>query len=556
MEMLSKKISLLSLVLCCSLFNLFGSTKKESHRTPKLAVIIIIDQFAYHYIRKLKPFLKYGLKDFLDNGIVFENAFHPHGVPETTPGHHGLCVATCAKDHGAIANDWLDFKGKTISYDIDPDSPLLGTKNTEGKSNKNTRVDGLSDQFVLKQTNDTKNKVFALSLKSHPAISTACRLGKAIWFDSSVGKFISGKAYFDELPNWLVNFNKKHSAEKMLKTAWETAYSQDSRAYKFPYVDNYEFTAYKKPFIGSSVESFYENCAKDCSSTNKYELFVKTPQSSELLFELAKQCVKSNFNEGSDGNMLMWVSVSNLDLLAHFYGPDSKEVIDLIYHLDKQIHQFKFYLEQFVDPKDLLLVLTADHGCAPIPEISCKKGLTLSRRIMADPLVQKMNDFILQKFEIKNIVLDYEPTSFRLNRDALKSLDKAKRKEILQSLKHFLKTQPGIKNAWTCKELIKTTFEPYELENFYKNQIYKRRTGDLICQPEPHCQITKYPTGTSHMTPYDYDTHVPLIIYQKCRFEHKTINKKIWMPQLPVTLAKIFEVSKPSASTFDLLPVF
>ncbi|KKQ32307.1 MAG: hypothetical protein US49_C0010G0007 [candidate division TM6 bacterium GW2011_GWF2_37_49] len=561
-KMLLKKIPLISAFLCCFVFNLFScdeNDKKHCIRTPKLAVVLIVDQFAYHYISKVKPFLKYGLKDFLDNGVVFENAYHPHGIPETTPGHHGLCVGTCAKDHGAVANDWVKTDGTIEQYVDDPECPMIGAGQTEdkiGKSNKKTRVDGLSDQFVLKSTNKSHNKVFALSLKSHPAIATACRMGKAVWLDSSAGQFVSSTAYFDKLPEWLIKFNEKHPIQNMYSNVWQTAYPKDSSAYDFLFCDNYEFTAYKESMIGRSIDDFCDNCIKRSSNTDKGECFVKNPQSSQLLLDLAKQCIKANFNKDGNERMLLWVSLSNLDLLTHFYGPDCMEPLDLIYHIDKQIGDFTKFLKKIVNSKDLLVVLTADHGVGPIPEIARKKGHKLACRIMAESLVKKMNDFIKQNFGLEKVVLDYEPTSFRLNREVMQGLGKTKQRDIMLHLTHFLKYQPGIKNAWICEDLRNSTFEPFELENFYKNQIYKNRSGDIICQPEPYCQITKYPTGTSHMTPYDYDTHVPLMIYQKGQFERKNITLKVWIPQLPVTLAKVLGVGKPSASTFEPLPGF
>jgi hypothetical protein len=465
-----------------------------------------------------------------------------------------MCVATCAKDHGAIANGWLDGEGNRVQYDEDPESPVFGSK--LGKSNKNTRVDGISDQFAVSSTNNAQNKVFALSLKSHPAISNACRVGKAVWFDSVSGIFTSSKAYFDELPAWLTKFNKQNSADKLCRAVWNSVYSQDSAAYDFKFSKNYEFTAYKNPMVGQSVEGFYNNFTKKSGTAEKLELFVKSPFSSQLLFDLAKQCVKSNLKCDSDDKMLLWVSVSNLDLLVHIYGPESMEAMDTVYQLDKQIKSFVKFLEGWVDTKKLLLVLLADHGIASIPEIAHKKGLTLARRIMAKPLVQQMNDIINKNYQIQNLVLDYEPTYFRLDHKLLKGVTAGVKANIMQDLKHLLKSTPGIKNAWTCHELKNSTFEPYELESFYKNQLFKKRSGDIICQPEPYCQITKYPTGTSHMTPYDYDTHVPLVIYQKGRFEKRVETSKVWIPQLPVTLAKILDVGKPSASSYDLLPGF
>ena len=121
--------------------------------------------------------------------------------------------------------------------------------------------------------------------------------------------------------------------------------------------------------------------------------------------------------------------------------------------------------------------------------------------------------------------------------------------------KPFISTENTIKRpyrtvitqVWMPKRLTATNF-------FFKNQLYKKRSGDITCKLGPYCAITKYPKGTHHRTPYDYDLHVPLIIYQKDKFENKKINKQVWMTQFANTLAKIFEIAGPAASVFEPLP--
>jgi len=104
------------------------------------------------------------------------------------------------------------------------------------------------------------------------------------------------------------------------------------------------------------------------------------------------------------------------------------------------------------------------------------------------------------------------------------------------------------------KELEQAIFKPSDLEYFYKNQLHHDRRIDIMCMPETYCLITNYPTGCSHCTPYDYDTHVPLVFYLKKQLEHKTIKQKVWSPQIPVTLAELLNISKPSATPFNSLP--
>src|SRR5258708_36943605 len=88
------------------LFFSFVSVLGYNIRPPRLAVVLVIDQFAYHYINKLYPQLKYGLRYLLDNGVVYTNAFMPHAQAGTATGHAGLNTGMCHKDHGFVPNAW------------------------------------------------------------------------------------------------------------------------------------------------------------------------------------------------------------------------------------------------------------------------------------------------------------------------------------------------------------------------------------------------------------------------------------------------------------------
>ena len=550
---MNKKFRALSLLIA-STFMLGSSTfvTAKTPRQPKLVAVIIIDQFAYHYLPKLKKHFHYGLKELLTNGIVYTNAYHAHGTPETTTGHHALSTGSLPKDHGGILNQWIDHHYKKVCYDLDasPEAATLATgpqSCPDGKSCHNTMVDGLSDQFIFSAAPNSHHKVFALSLKSHPAIATANRLGKAIWFDPIAGNFTSSKKYFTRLPEWVTRFNQEHKISEKTHVAWERMYSKKSVAYQFPDITNYDHAGYKFSIAGN------KNIAIDHAAAAPYEMYLKTPNAGKALVELAKVCVDQNFTQASD-RMLLWLSLSNLDLVGHFYGPDSLEAIDTIYHLDKQIKEFMDFVRRRVGENNCLFILTADHGIPPIPEIANKRGITIARRVLAKPLMQTMNTQIKQKYNIDEIVKAFEPTFFVLNKEALAICDAPTRAAIITDLKTFLHRQKGIKRVWESDELERLTFAPTQRENFYKMQLYHHRSGDLICMPQPYCLLTNYDAGTSHLSPYEYDLHVPLVLYQKGRFEKKTVTKRVWIPQVPITLARILRIPQPSASMFSHLP--
>jgi len=530
---------------------LYSPTIQAKTQKPTLITIFVLDQCAFHLTKKLQPYFQYGLKELLDKGVVYTNAYHPHAIPETTTGHHCLSTGALPKDHGAVLNDWINEDYQIENYDEDNDPGTAVFKNGSlimpGKSSKKTMTDSLSDQYVLSSTPHKKHMAFSLSLKAYPAIATATKLGKAIWFDEVYGGFTSSKAYFDQLPLWLKNFNKKHKFTDMKSFSWELQYSEKAEAYDFPYIKNYEFAGY--PF--SMVQK--GTLAIDRKDPKPFKQFLQSPQASDKLLKLAKECLMQHTKNG-DTTIVMWVLLSNLDLIGHYYGPDSLEVIDTVYHLDKQIYDFMKYARYRVGAKKCLFVMTADHGIPSIPELAQKRGFSLARRVMADPLIQKINGTMQEKYGVARVIKAYEPTYFRLNKEELNALEPEKKATVINDIKTMLEQEPGIRKAWTVEELAAAPYVPGQREYCYKTQIYPGRIGDIICMPQPYCQITHYEKGTSHMSPYEYDTHVPLVLYQPGRIVGKTITDKVYMTQLVPTLAHIIGINRPATAMTPILP--
>ncbi len=532
---------------------------KSQDTQPRLVAVIIIDQFAYHYIPKLHTHFRYGFKELFEKGVVYTRAYHAHAVPETAPGHHALSTGTLPSIHSVILNEWFDSHGKGTFYGYPSLQPTEDDNKYNALSCTQTRVDGLSDQFVMASTNDTTHHALALSLKPQPALSCAQRLGKAVWFNEYTGNFISNANYFAQTPSWLNDFNQKYQLPKLTSVTWHCLYPPHDKAYDFPYIDNYDFVSLSKPMIGGmpipikDVESFYKIDDSKHQEHTAYSLFLKTPHASKALIELAKVALDETFKSNKKDRLLLWLCLGNLDLLCHYYGPHARESIDTIYHFDEQIQDFMNYATKLVGADNCMFVLTADHGIAPVPEIMNKQGMSLAKRVRAKDLISSMNDLIKKKYNLDAVVSMYEPTFFILNKDALATVSQSIQQSIIADIKNFLAHHEGIKRVWTQEELRQATFQPDSLENFYKNQLYNNRFGDIICMPEPYCLISNYAAGTSHLSPYDYDTHVPLIIYHK-GIEHHVISQKVWAGQLPGTLATMLGINRPVASNCEILP--
>jgi len=565
--MVSKKIKLIlsNYLIALSLYT-------HSTKTPQITVIIVIDQFAYSYLYKIKPYLTGGIKTFLDDGISYENAHHPHAMPETAVGHAALNTGTFANDHGIIANSWFNQSGREIEAD-DDDAQAAGVFKNEsemhayGKGPKLLMTEGITDQFVLQSKPEAPYLAFAFSIKSRAAIMSASKLGKAIWFDKKTGLFTSSKAYYQTFPSWLIKFNKSHNVPTMKSISWKLALNKKTGAYNFQNIENYTYASEKESMVGKTMpipccslstqaNQHTSDIEQEENPTNKdpYASFYLNPLSNQYLLDLAKNCIKENLTKKN--HLLIWVSLSSLDLIGHRYGPDSLEAIDTVYHIDKQLKPFMHYVQQAAGNNGALFVLTADHGVLPMQGILRLEGISSAHKLDPQTLIDGMNKLVLGGHGLKDFITHFQMPHFYFNRKLIQDIDTQTLDSIIKELKKFLHGTAGIKNVWTAHDLDTFSFDPLrqELETYYKNQRYPGRSGDLFVQLQPYALLSKYKEGTTHESPYNYDTHVPLIIYQPNVYKQTSIIEKVYATQLANTLAQILDIRKPPASTAQVLP--
>lgn len=538
---------ILSLALSCATIE-----SVEIRRRPRLTVIMVIDQLAYHYIPKLYPHLRGGLRFLLNHGIVYENAYFPLSNPSTGPSHTSLNTGTLPKTHGVIGNSWNAPDGSKVACDMDsveyaavlaPDGDVYDY----AKGPYQIMADGITDQFMLREGPCARRESYSISLKSCAAICTANKMGKAIWFDEQSGNFTSSLAYFDELPCWLKSFNNAKRVSQISQVTWRLAYPCKKRPYCFKNINNYQYSLRPEGLAGKTIPV-------NGNSKNPFELYVRTPAANKLLFDCALSCINAHMSRKCDTEMLLWISLSPLDLIGHDYGPDSLEAIDMIYHLDCQIKQFMDCINSKLKRTETLYILTADHGVSPIPELLQDQGFTNAQRIVYDDIAKELNAKAQKDFGVTGTVANTQSAQLFVNKQQLHKLPAEKQTEVLASLQKQLLSHSGIKRVWTLKELEQACFEPDTIEAFYQNQIFPGRSSQLIVQTFPYAIPTDFKKGTGHYTPYEYDTHVPLILYQKRALSDRVIHEKVWTLQLANTLAYLLDIPKPSASTYNILP--
>lgn len=225
----------------------------------------------------------------------------------------------------------------------------------------------------------------------------------------------------------------------------------------------------------------------------------------------------------------------------------------MLFHLDGQIGAFMNQVEKIMPQQKITYFLTSDHGCMQIPESLHEKKFDLARRLVTTDLVDQLNKHLFKEFKTKHAVLQIDPPNIYFNRKAVGALDTKKDEAMMQSAINYLKTVPGIKNAWTYQELAQCICGPDDERFVFKNQSFKDRSGQIIFQVLPYTYISKYRTGTGHKSPYRYDTHVPLIFYQSAGGTSSACYHPVFLPQVAPTIAQILGICRPVACSFEPL---
>ncbi|KAB2859520.1 MAG: alkaline phosphatase family protein [Flavobacteriales bacterium] len=509
---------------------------------PKLVVGIVIDQMRYDYLdRYWNKFSDDGFKKIVNGGFNCKNTHYNYMPTYTGPGHASIYTGTTPENHGIIANDWYNKKTKKMIYCAeDTTVKTIGSSSKEGlMSPKNMVTTTITDQ--LKLNTNFKGKVIGVSLKDRGAILPAGhKADAAYWFEGkNTGKWISSSYYLNELPKWVQEVNKKNSANTYLSKPWNTL---------LPIADYSESIADNNPyegvFKGEKTPTFPHNLPALRDSNENYSLIKNTPFGNNITTEMALAAIVGE-NLGDDlFTDFLAVSYSSPDYIGHQYGPMSVEVQDNYLRLDQDIAQLLTFLESKFGKDEVLIFITADHGAVDVPQFLMDNhipaGYFDKKKMVADLktfCLTKWNADLIENISNGNVFLNHETIAkYNLNTA-----------QIEQELANFLLSFEGVSQTFTATTLKTTVITENIAANIQRgfNQV---RSGDVVYVLASGWINAGYSTGTTHGSPYHYDTHVPLIWYGNQISAGET-TKKVVIPDIAATLAVLLNINAPSACT-------
>ena len=160
----------------------------------------------------------------MEHGTHFTNAHYQHANTETIVGHTTLATGAFPSRHGMVGNVWYDREAGELSYNIeDADHPIIPTRKSDEKgaqvdpAQKLSRTQGRSPRAILAVTfSDTlaayyggRSKIFGVSGKDRGAVAMAGHVGKAFWYSTNNGDFVSSTYYYETYPDWVREWNTR-----------------------------------------------------------------------------------------------------------------------------------------------------------------------------------------------------------------------------------------------------------------------------------------------------------------------------------------------------------
>jgi predicted AlkP superfamily pyrophosphatase or phosphodiesterase len=329
---------------------------------------------------------------------------------------------------------------------------------------------------------DSKSIIASVSGKDRGAAQPGAHSkgGYVYWFDPALGRYVTSTYYRDRDPDWITRFNTTTLQEHLADTVWSLGIPASALGRA-----NQDTIATE----GNGTNTYFPHrFAVEGRPGAFWSWWSATPHWDGATLQLARTMVTS-LGLGRDASPdFMNVSLSATDYIGHAFGPLSREQLDNLLKLDKQLGQFFDFLDSTVGKGKWAMMLSADHGVMDTPEDLKARGEFGYRATPADLGI-----------------LD------SLRQEAIANPDPAAgaRKLAADLKKHDL-----VAEAYTHEELARgqprDSFEVLERRSMYPGRVsglFAREGVEVRFKPG----VLRNPRGSTHGSAWWYDRNVPMI---------------------------------------------
>jgi predicted AlkP superfamily pyrophosphatase or phosphodiesterase len=547
---MTRKKVIAGFLLICGFLRISGQGAYLPPEKPALIIGIVVEQLRFDQIERFRDRLsENGIKRLINEGTFFRNASFGYMLTQSAPGFSTISTGTEPSYHGITSDSWyLPLKNEFIYCTTDVSvNPVGGSYESGLHSPVNLNASTFADE--LKIATGKRSKVFAVGIKDHSSIFSAGHAADgAFWYDNTTGTWMSSSYYMNALPPWVNDFNAMKYSETYLSTTWNLLRPSADYSVCLPDSNRFETGFNGRNYFPYDINKLSKPAGRN--SARNFAFLRETPFGDAFTTDFAIRLIEKDSLGRDEIPDFLAICYSSTDYIGHRFGPSSVETGDAILRLDKDIETLVNYLNENLGKRNVLVYFTSAHGVSEIP------GIMQDMRIpagyfMKNQSLQLLRSYLNAIYGEGDWVRGFSERQIFLNRTLIEDA-RIPIEDIQKKTARFLTQFTGVASAFPYYAFEANDFGNGHLKRIVNN-FSPQRSGDVIVTLNPGWVEKEGDQITNHNSPYEYDSHVPLIWYG-WTVNRSTVMRKVNMTDIAATLSSLCRIPYPNACTGEPMP--
>jgi len=493
-------------------WNAETAAQKGTRQVPRLVVNITIDQLRSDFLEAYAPLYgETGFKKLMTQGRVYENASYPLVQPDRASAISTVLTGTVPYYHSIVGQSWINRETLRPQYCTEDNrqNGIVGPHHLA--------VSTLGDE--MKVASDGKALVYAVAPFADAAVLSAGHAADgALWLDEQNGQWTTSQYYSSGYPIILLGFNElSHPSRDIERLRWVPLGQE--RIFDFRHV----FKGHKK-----------------------YQEYQTSGLINAHMTDLALAYVRQK-GMGKD-------SITDLLCLTYYAGPLGHqpmsecqlEMKDTYLRLDQSIGALISQLEEKIDRKDILFVVTSTGYCDP-EQTDYAKYRIPTGTFYINRAAGLLNMYFGAIWGQGRYIETCTDNQLYINHKLLEQ-KRVALTDFCQRARDFLLQMEGVKNVYNALQLLS---ENNSHTAKVRNGFHPQHNGDILIEVNPGWHLQNEETGEDRVS-LSSAIPFPIILYG-ADIQSEQVNTPVTTDRIAPTLSRAIRIRAPNACSSEPL---